>query len=130
MQNVQSTSHGWRLITMENVSGYFEKDYTSGISVDHIWEGRHVEPQRVDAPNHYLSVSLWKTFKWNGHLELGFSTILPSTLMQSYDTPTYRYVSRSLGSEATVSVTYSQRFGKKKIKDAKGHLGNSFSGRM
>lgn len=130
VQNVQSTSHGWRLITMENVSGYFEKDYTSGISVDHIWEGRHVEPQRVDAPNHYLSVSLWKTFKWNGHLELGFSTILPSTLMQSYDTPTYRYVSRSLGAEATVSVTYSQRFGKKKIKDAKGHLGNSFSDRM
>ncbi len=130
VQNVQTTVHGWHFVTMANVSGYFEKDYTSGVSADYIWEGRHVEPQRVDAPNHYLSVSLWKKFRWNGHLELGFSTVLPATVNKTYATPDYSYASRSLGTETIFSVTYAQRFGKKKVKDAKGHTGNSYSGRM
>ncbi len=130
VQGLQNSNHGWRLLTTETISGYFEKDYASGISVVHAWQGRHLEPQRVEASHHYLSATLWKKFKWNGHLEIGYSTTLPSTLMQSYDTPNYRYVSRSLGAQAAVSVTYVQRFGKKKIKEAKGHSGNSFSGRM
>ena len=130
VQGLQNSNHGWRLITIENISGYFGKDYTSGISVMHLWQGRHLEPQRVEAAHHYLSASLWKKFKWNGHLEIMYSTVLPSTIMQSYGTSNYRYVSRSLGSEAIISITYAQRFGKKKIKEAKGHSGNSFSGRM
>ncbi len=130
VQGVLSSKHGWRLITTETVYGYFEKDYTSGISILHSWEGRHLEPQRVDAANHYLSVSLWKKFKWDGQLEISYSSILPSTMMQSYEMPNYRYSSRSLGSEAKVRITYYQRFGKKKVKEAKGHSGNSFSGRM
>lgn len=130
VQAVKSSRHAWKLVTMESVTGYLEKDYTSGISVFYMWSGRQVQPQRVDAPSHSLTVSIWKDFKWNGKLQLSFDTNMPSSFKQSYDMPDYHYASRMLTSTTKLSVSYFQRFGKKKVRDAKGHSGNAFSGRM
>lgn len=130
LQNVQSSSHGWQFSSEESVSGYLDKQYTSGVTLRHSWTGRHVEPARVDEPRHSLSFSAWKMFKWNGQLQLQVSTILPSDGTKSFDMTGYHYVSRMRNSQTMVSIAYYQTFGKMRVKDARSHAGNSYSNRM
>ncbi len=130
LQDVQNSNHGWQFSCEESVSGYLDRNFTSGVSVAHSWSGRHTEPARVDDPQHYLSFSAWKVFKWNGQLQLQFSTVLPSECGKSFDMTGYHYVSRMRNSQSMVSIAYYQTFGKSRVKNARGHAGNSFSNRM
>ncbi len=130
LQEVQNSNHGWQFSCEESVSGYLDRNFTSGVSVAHSWSGRHTEPARVDDPQHYLSFSAWKVFKWNGQLQLQFSTVLPSECGKSFDMTGYHYVSRMRNSQSMVSIAYYQTFGKSRVKNARAHAGNSFSNRM
>lgn len=128
--NVESLKHGWRLSGTESVSAYLDKNYNTGISASHFWTGRQTHATRVDNAGHYLAVSAWTGFKWDGQLQLSYSINLPTVFTYTFDLPNYRYDSRVRGTASVLNITYYQRFGKKKVKEARGHAGNSFSGRM
>ncbi len=130
VQNVESIKHGWQFTVNGSVNAYLGKLYKSGITAYYLWQGRHTEAARVDNAGHYLSVSAWTIFKWNGQLSLSYSVNIPGDYTYTFDLPNYRYISHSQSGASEISVTYVQTFGKKKVKDAKGHTGNSFSGRM
>lgn len=130
VQNVESIKHGWEIVVDVMANAYLGKNYNTGITVDYMWKGRHVEPSRVDNAGHFVSLSAWTKFKWNGQLSLSYYVCLPVDYTYTFDLPNYHYVSHFRGEGSELSITYSQRFGKKKVKDAKGHAGNSFSGRM
>ncbi len=130
VQNVESIKQGWQFTGYEMVNAYFGKYYNTGITAMHMWNSRHVEPSRVDNANHHLSVSAWTNFSWNGQLSLSYTLNFPSEITHTFDLPNYHYVSRMRGEGSKISISYYQTFGKKKVKEARGHSGNSFSGRM
>ena len=130
VQNVESIKHGWQFTVNGSVNAYLGKLYKSGLTAYYLWQGRHTEAARVDNAGHYLSVSAWTIFKWSGQLSLSYSVNIPGDHTYTFDLPNYRYISHSQSGASVISVTYVQTFGKKKVKDAKGHLGNTFSGRM
>ncbi len=130
LQNVENSNHGWQLLCDASVSGYLDKNYTSGVTAMYSWTGRHRDPARVDEAYHALSFSAWKMFKWNGQLQVQFSTVLPSEGTKSFDMKGYHYVSRMRNSQSMILIAYYQTFGKTRVKNARGHAGNSFSRRM
>ena len=130
VQNVESIKHGWQFTVNGSINAYLGKLYNSGITAFYLWQGRHMEAARVDNAGHYLSVSAWTNFKWNGQLELSYSLNIPGNYTYTFDLPNYHYISHSHSGASVISITYAQTFGKKKVKDAKGHSGNSYSDRM
>lgn len=130
VQNVESVKHGWQFSANGQVNAYLGKLYNSGITAFYLWQGRHMEAARVDNAGHYLSVSAWTNFKWNGQLQLSYSVNIPGNYTYTFDLPNYHYISHSHSGASVISITYAQTFGKRKVKDARGHAGNSYSGRM
>ncbi len=79
---------------------------------------------------HLIIAKISKTFAFGGSLALAYSGHFPWKDNSFYETPSYYYQSRILASPAKVSLTFSQTFGKKRVRGADKRSNSKFTSRM
>ena len=94
------------------------------------FSGRGHEMAETRPVKHLIFATISKTFAFGGTLELGFSGQFPWKEKSFYETLSYYYQSRSLTSPAKVTVTFSQKFGKKRVRGADKRSNTKFDSRM
>ena len=88
-------------------------------------EGSETRPAK-----HVVSLSVSKSFGFGGAVSLDFSGIFPWKDKTFYKTSTYYYQTRNLTSPTTFSITFQQRFGKKRVRGANGRSDSAFEARQ
>ena len=94
------------------------------------FSGRGHEMAETRPVKHLVFATLSKTFSFGGTLELGFSGTFPWKEKSFYETPSYYYQSRSLTSPTKFVITFSQKFGKKRVRGADKRSNSKFDSRM
>ncbi len=79
---------------------------------------------------HIVSLSVSKSFGFGGAVELDFSGVFPWKDKTFYENSTYYYQTRNLTSPTTFTLTFQQRFGKKRVRGANGRSDSAFEARQ
>ncbi|MEG2318581.1 MAG: outer membrane beta-barrel protein, partial [Rikenellaceae bacterium] len=84
---------------------------------------------RIGEDTHLLSVNLKKMFKFGGTLELSAQNLLNKRDRRQYDTGNYGYKINTLTDKRRYVITYSQTFGKSKVRGASDRTSSRLSNR-
>lgn len=109
---------------------YLGKNYDTSITLLYQYMGSKHEATKSEAARNIFMLYANKSFGWGGSISAQFSIELPQQETTSYATDTYRYWQRRHDVLQTFAITYTQRFGKQRVKEAQGHAGNSFYSRL
>ncbi len=109
---------------------FINKARDFGLLLFYDFSAKRHEMAEARPAKHIIAAKISKTFAFGGTLEIGYGDEFPRKYKCSYETPSYYYQSRSLTSSARVSVSFSQKFGKKRVRGAAKRSNFKFESRM
>ena len=104
------------------------RDFSLSLIYD--FSSRRHEMAETRPVQHLVFATISKTFAFGGTLELGYSGQFPWKDKSFYETPSYYYQSRNLTEPTRVVVTFSQKFGKKRVRGAAKRSNARFNSRL
>ena len=122
-------THLWSYSAQLRSTLFLSKARDFSLEMHYYLSGATREPAEMRPVKHIVSAYLSKRFGFGGSVILCFSGTFPWKDKKFYDTSSYYYQSRDLTSPTRISISFSQEFGKKRVRGAEGRSNSRFDSR-
>lgn len=122
-------THLWSYSAQLRSTVFFSKARDFYMQMNYYLSGAYREPAETRPVKHILTGVISKKFAFGGTVALGFTGTFPWKNKTFYDTSSYYYQSRDLTSPTNISISFSQEFGKKRVRGAEGRSNSRFDSR-
>lgn len=123
-------NHSWSMTYVASATAFFTPAYDLYATVQYLGSTRSRRAMMTTAATNGVSFYLTKEFGWGGTLSLSGTVSFPAHAKSCFLQDDYRYRLHLQTSEAALSLSYSQSFGKKRVRGAKSYRQKGLTSRM